>query len=201
MDQVYQPAGWRSKADLQPRQASAKARSRPCSQGLSSAPRLTTCGGTSPRASVRQERNAASPLPRKHSSVQQSACGVTITLSSRRIGFSFGVGSCSKTSRCFHKEFGSCGLGERTPRRPRGGARRGAGGGDRRARGGEEGGGRAAGGGGAGEDAVPPVQRPEAGHLGVAARGLDLALAAPAPGRPEAGEGGVQRRLDLVLQV
>jgi hypothetical protein len=59
----------------------------------------------------------------------------------------------------------------------------------------------AAGGGQAVEEAVAPVQRAEAGHLGVLARGLDQPLAAPAPGRPHPGQRRVQGGLDLVLQV
>jgi hypothetical protein len=54
--------------------------------------------GSRPVATAATDRNAFSAMRRKHSSVRQSECGVTMTVSSVRIGLSRGVGSSSNTS-------------------------------------------------------------------------------------------------------
>jgi len=60
--------------------------------------RLTTCAGVRPAATSTRLWQALRPIPAKHSSVQQMACGATITLSSDSSGSSVAIGSTSNTS-------------------------------------------------------------------------------------------------------
>ena len=81
------------------REAARVARQPPSSRSRSSSTsRLTTPRGTRPCCTSITARTSAAPLPAKHWSVQQSACGERMTLSSFRIGSSGSGGSCSSTS-------------------------------------------------------------------------------------------------------